>query len=58
MGKVREDAMILSVAAGKAIKGFVAGSGIERIARSNLNTPAQSEFCLFVVFLFLFDSVD
>lgn len=39
-GDVREDATILSVAAGKPIESFL-GSGIERIARSMPNTPAQ-----------------
>ena len=42
-GDVREDATILSVAAGKPIESFL-GSGIERIARSMPNTPAQSEY--------------
>jgi pyrroline-5-carboxylate reductase len=45
-GKVRNDATILSVAAGKPIESFVSGSGIERVARSMPNTPAQSEFVL------------
>ena len=45
-GKVRENAMILSVAAGKPIENFVAGSGIERVARSMPNTPAQSKFLM------------
>jgi pyrroline-5-carboxylate reductase len=43
-GKVRSDATILSVAAGKPIESFVSGSGIERVARSMPNTPAQSKF--------------
>ncbi|KAL7483456.1 hypothetical protein ACHAW6_009126 [Cyclotella cf. meneghiniana] len=41
LGGVRDDATILSVAAGKPIQTFVRGSGIERIARSMPNTPAQ-----------------
>jgi pyrroline-5-carboxylate reductase len=46
IGGVRDDATILSVAAGKPIGSF-APSGVERIARSMPNTPAQSElsFC-------------
>eukprot|EP00804_Cyclotella_cryptica_P022438 CCRYP_015084-RB/>CCRYP_015084-RB protein AED:0.35 eAED:0.35 QI:319/1/1/1/0.75/0.6/5/347/371 len=41
VGGVRDDATILSVAAGKPIETFVMGSGIERVARSMPNTPAQ-----------------
>lgn len=41
---VRDDATILSVIAGKPIASFTEGSGIERVARSMPNTPAQSEF--------------
>ena len=39
-GKVRDDAMILSVVAGKPVKDFL-DSGVDRIARSMPNTPAQ-----------------
>ena len=49
LGGVRDDATILSVAAGKPIQTFVRGSGIERIARSMPNTPAQSEFFALLV---------
>lgn len=45
-GKVRDDATILSVAAGKPIESFVLGSGIERVARSMPNTPAQSKYLI------------
>jgi pyrroline-5-carboxylate reductase len=48
-GKVREDATILSVAAGKPIESFVSGSGIDRVARSMPNTPAQSEFTVLIL---------
>lgn len=42
-GNVREDATLLSVVAGKPIHSFVEGSGVQRVARSMPNTPAQSE---------------
>lgn len=38
---VREDCTLLSVVAGKPIENFVKGSGIQKIARSMPNTPAQ-----------------
>lgn len=38
---VRDDAIILSVVAGKPIQDFVDGSSLTRIARSMPNTPAQ-----------------
>ena len=38
---VRDDAIILSVAAGTPIDTFVQGSGVEKVARSMPNTPAQ-----------------
>eukprot|EP01082_Thalassiosira_pseudonana_P015868 g13718.t1 g13718 contig9:260793-262146(-) len=40
-GNVREDATLLSVVAGKPIHSFVEGSGVQRVARSMPNTPAQ-----------------
>jgi len=38
---VRKDATLLSIVAGKSISNFVSGSGIEKVARSMPNTPAQ-----------------
>lgn len=38
---VKENAVILSVVAGKPISSFVQGSGVRRVARSMPNTPAQ-----------------
>ena len=40
---VRDDAIILSVAAGTPIANFVEGRLVEKVARSMPNTPAQSE---------------
>jgi len=40
---VRDDAIILSVAAGTPISNFVEGSLVEKVARSMPNTPAQSK---------------
>ena len=37
----REDAIILSVVAGKPIQNFIDGSSVQRVARSMPNTPAQ-----------------
>lgn len=38
---VRKDATILSIIAGKPISSFVKGTGIQKVARSMPNTPAQ-----------------
>lgn len=48
---VKDDAIILSVAAGTPIAGFVQESTVEKVARSMPNTPAQSKSK--VVFFFL-----
>ncbi|KAL7525706.1 hypothetical protein ACHAWF_001477 [Thalassiosira exigua] len=40
-GSVRDDAILLSVVAGKPIRDFVEGSSVTRVARSMPNTPAQ-----------------
>ena len=40
-GAVRDDAILLSVVAGMRIQNFIDGSGVDRIARSMPNTPAQ-----------------
>jgi pyrroline-5-carboxylate reductase len=40
---VRDDAIILSVAAGTPIASFVHGSLVDKVARSMPNTPAQSK---------------
>ena len=51
---VKEDAIILSVAAGTPISGFVQESTVEKVARSMPNTPAQSKlyFILFRYYYF------
>jgi len=41
IGNVRDDVMILSVVAGTPIQNFIYGSGVDRVARSMPNTPAQ-----------------
>lgn len=46
---VRDDAIILSVAAGTPISNFVEGSLVEKVARSMPNTPAQSKWLLFLL---------
>lgn len=38
---IRDDATILSIIAGKPISSFVNGTGIQKVARSMPNTPAQ-----------------
>ncbi len=38
---IRPDATILSIIAGKPISSFVNGTGIQKVARSMPNTPAQ-----------------
>lgn len=38
---IRSDATVLSIIAGKPISSFVNGTGIQKIARSMPNTPAQ-----------------
>lgn len=48
---VRDDAIILSVAAGTPISNFVEGSLVEKVARSMPNTPAQSEYIVAILFL-------
>lgn len=39
--EIRHDATILSIIAGKPISSFVQGTGIQKVARSMPNTPAQ-----------------
>lgn len=46
-GGVRDDAIILSVAAGTPISSFVQGSLVDKVARSMPNTPAQSKIYVF-----------
>jgi len=40
-GRVRDDAILLSIVAGAPIQGFVDGSLVRRVVRSMPNTPAQ-----------------
>lgn len=40
-GKIRPDATILSIIAGKPIGNIVNGTGVQKVARSMPNTPAQ-----------------
>ena len=51
---VKEDAIILSVAAGTPIAGFVQESTVEKVARSMPNTPAQSKLYFIFVPILLF----